>query len=244
MANNEKKGFLKNNPFFSVTHKEAEPVAPPQYAPPTQMYAPPPASTPMTNFPLTPPVPVAETTAEMEEEYLNHWMEFLEKHNIQGLDYWEFAQLLHKQFEKFGATLTEAQLYEMAFMSFETQGITKQRLIETANTYLKLAAEHKAEFDKYQNTDGAKALQDIVNENARLEKANAEAAAQIVNLQTQIQTIQQSVVSNTQTIQGNTSVIQAENDKLVNKQRKFEANYKIVTDKISGDVQKIQAYIK
>lgn len=244
---------FKNNPFFSVAEPEpkptqqtnqpiqqSQPVSAPMFNPSVNYGATtaPPAST----FPMPPPFTSGDS--DMDAQYLNHWMDFLEKNNIQGLDYLEFANLLHKQFEKFGNSLTEEQLYDMAFMSFDAQGITKQRLVETANIYLQLCAKHKQEFDQYLLNDGAKNLKDKSDENARLEKANADAQAQIAALQNQIQTIQQSVVTNAQVIQSNTALIQGEDQKLKTKQRKFEANYKVVVDKIGGDIQKIQNYLK
>lgn len=244
------KSFFKNNPFFSV--KEEETVETPASAPQppfTGTYTNPVAqpfvgnaAVPQSNFPMPPPV--VNVSAEVEEQYLNHFMEFLEKNNIPGLDYLEFANLLHKQFEKFGNTLSEAQLYEMAFMSFETQGITKQRLIETANIYLKMTADHKKEFDQYLSNDGAKTVQDKTNENARLIKANSDAAVQIDNLQKQIMQIQGAVNTNTQTINANNAIIQGEQQKLQAKQVKFEAAYKLVIEKITGDTQKIQTLLK
>lgn len=180
------------------------------------------------------PPPLVNVNAEVEEEYLNHFMGFLEKNNFQGLDYLEFANLLHKQFEKFGNTLTETQLFEMGFMSFDSQGITKQRLIDTANQYLQLIADHKKEFDQYLSNDGAKGVQDKVNESANLEKLNNDAAARIANLNQEIKQIQQAIANNTQTIQSNTVLIQGETEKLQIKQRKFEGAYKVVVEKITG----------
>lgn len=252
-AKKSAKSFFKNNPFFSVKEEEETvetPVATPQqpftgtYANPT--VAPQPfvgnAAIPQSSFPMPPPV--VNVGSEVEEQYLNHFMDFLEKNNIPGLDYLEFANLLHKQFEKFGNTLSESQLYEMAFMSFETQGITKQRLIETANTYLKLIADHKKEFDQYLANDGAKTVQDKTNENARLIKANSDAAIQIENLQKQIMQIQGAVNTNSQTINANTAIIQGEQQKLQAKQVKFEAAYRLVVEKLTGDAQKIQTLLK
>jgi hypothetical protein len=236
------RGFFKNNPFFSVKEPE-EPESQPTAAP--QGYVPNYGGTPPTSsFPMPPPIQMPEVGAEVEQQYLDHFMQFLESKNFAGLDYLEFANTLHKMYEKTGAALTEQALYEMAFVSFEAQGVTKEKLVETAKQYTSLITEHKTEFDKYLANEGAKLIQDKTAENARLNKQISDAGMQIAQLEQQIINIKNSTAVASQTVQANTALIQGEAQKNQNKQRKFESAYKTVIAKITGDIEKINSFLK
>jgi len=246
--NNGKKvrSFFKNNPFFSVDENaettSQAPQAQPQAQPQVNIYKPT-AKIPESTFPVPPPVQV-DVSGEVEQQYLDHFMKFLEEKNFPGLDYLEFANTLHKMYEKSGASLAEPNLYQLAFVTFEAQGITADVLVQTAQKYIDLVTAHKKEFEKYQSNDGAKVIQDKTAENDRLTKANASAEQQIAALQQQIQQIQQSTVANSGTIAQNNVLIESETQKLQTKQIKFESAFKVVIAKISGDVEKIKSYLK
>lgn len=239
MSEQEKpiRSFFKNNPFFSVDKKEDEKVIPSQ----TVVSS---APVPQSNFPMPPPVQAPDASSDIEQEYLDHFMKFMESKNFAGLDYFEFANTLHKMFEKSGATIPEASLYELAFVSFESQGISKDILANTAKQYVDLITTHKLEFDKFLVTDGSKLLQEKKSENALLEKTNSDSSLQIAQLQQQIANIQATVANNTQTIQANMQLIQGEEQKNNAKKHKFETAFNVVISKINGDIQKINAYLK
>lgn len=59
-----------------------------------------------------------------------------------------------------------------------------------------------------------------------------------------MQTLQQQMVTNTAKMAEDTNILQTENQKIATKKVKFEKAYKIVVDKVNGDIQKIQNYVK
>jgi hypothetical protein len=179
----------------------------------------------------------------VEQQYLDHFMQFLEKNNIVGLDYWEFATTLHKVYEKNGAALSEEALYDMAYMLFESQGVTSDMLVQTAEKYLEMVNTHKKEFDSFLANEGSKSVQNKTAENAKLEQANANATAQMATLQKQIAALQTSITTNTVTIKANLTFITAEQEKNKAKKAKFEAAFEVVVNKIKGDIQKIKSYL-
>jgi hypothetical protein len=231
------RSFFKNNPFFSVDKKEDEQITPNQTVVDT-------TPVPQSNFPMPPPVQAPDISSDIEREYLDHFMKFMESKNFAGLDYLEFANTLHKMFEKSGSAIPEANLYELAFVSFESQGIGKDIIVNTAKQYIDLITTHKQEFDKFLVTDGSKLLQEKKEENTRLEKSNSDSSLQIAQLQQQIANIQATVVNNTQTIQANIQLIQGEEQKNNTKKHKFENAFNVVISKINGDIQKINTYLK
>jgi hypothetical protein len=230
------KQFLENN-FLSKNEQDTvvpAPQATKASGQPTNVVF------PQSEFPAPPPVNI---TAEVEQQYLDHFMGFLEKNNIPGQDYFEFANTLHKLYEK-QPSLPEATLYDMAFTMFESQGVTSAILADTAKKYLELITAHKKEFDAYLSNEGSKVVQDKTAENAKLEKLNMDITNQIKALEQQIVTLKGSLSANTSAYESNKAIIQGENDKNIIKKQKFEAAFNVVIEKIKGDIQKIQSYLK
>ncbi len=236
--------FFKNNMFFSVkeeseeTPKQSQPVKTQQKAEPFHFNAP--GTVPDSNFPMPPPVQV-ET--EVEQQYLDHFMKFLEDNNFQGLDYLEFANTLHKMYQKSG-NLSESDLYQFAYVSFETQGIKPENIVQTAQKYIDLVTAHKKEFEKFQATEGSKIIQDKAGENEKLTNTNTQSEQKIAELQRQLSQLQNSILENKKKIMENNMVIDAETKKVQAKQTKFENAFKVVVSKIAGDIEKIKLYLK
>lgn len=245
-SSNPTKKFFKNNLFFSVTEETpiTEPVS--TVTAPTTAAAIFPNNNNFggTSFPVPPPVTAVSEAGQVEQQYLDHFMQFLESKNFEGLDYLEFANTLHKMYEKSGSNLSEASLYELAFVTFETQGISSAVLLKTAQQYIDLITTHKEEFDKFLSTEGSSLIQSKTEEITRLQKNNADTVLQLAQLQQQIANVQNAVNKNNQTIEANKILIQTETQKNQEKQRKFESAFKLVIQKIAGDVQKIQTYLK
>jgi len=241
---NKVKRFFKNNMFFSV--KEESEETPEQSKPQHAQKKTEPfhfntsSTVPDSNFPMPPPVQV-ET--EVEQQYLDHFMKFLEDNNFQGLDYLEFANTLHKMYQKSGS-LSESDLYQFAYVSFETQGIQPENLVQTAQKYIDLITAHKKEFEKFQATEGSKILQDKTDENDKIMKTNTQSEQKIAELQLQLSQLQNSILENKKKIMENNRVIDSETNKVQAKQTKFENAFKVVVSKIAGDIEKIKLYIK
>jgi hypothetical protein len=238
------KRFLKNNMFFSV--KEESEETPDQSEPRQAQQKKEPfhfnkqGTVPDSDFPMPPP---AEVETEVEQQYLDHFMKFLEENNFQGLDYLEFANTLHKMYQKSG-NLSESDLYQFAYVSFETQGIKPQTLVQTAQKYIDLVTAHKKEFEKFQATEGSKILQDKADENDKIMKTNTQSEQKIAELQQQLSQLQNSILQSKKKMMENNMIIDDETKKIQAKQTKFENAFKVVVGKIAGDIEKIKSYIK
>ena len=198
---------------------------------------------PQSTFPVPPPI---QQTADnpVEQSYLDHFMQFLEKNNIPGLDYWEFAITLHDMYEKFGSTVTESQLYEMSYTLFKAQGVTETILVQTAQKYLALIQEHKKEYDIHMSTEGSKDIQDKTTENKSLEQRIANSDQQIATLQQQIVGLQNQKNTDIATMQANQNFITEEQQNNEAKRLKFETAARVALEKVQGDITKIQQYLK
>lgn len=78
-------------------------------------------------------------------DYNNVLEEAIRKNNPAGPDYFEFSDVLRKLE---GRPFTEQQKYENAFAAFESMGITSEKLVKSAESYLKVMDKEKSEFEQ------------------------------------------------------------------------------------------------
>jgi hypothetical protein len=193
---------------------------------------------------IMPQSPIMVADAETPDQaYLDHLYKFMEEQNIPGPDYFEYANTLHEMGQMAGG-IPEANLYQLAYVGLKAQGVTQSQLVQTAIKYIALFEKHKKEFENYLSQEGSKEVTAKTNEIQALESNNQAAEAKINELTQQIQNLQQQMVLNAQKISENNNFIQNESQKLASKKVKFEKAYQIVVDKVNGDIQKIQNYVK
>jgi len=193
------------------------------------------------NIPITPIVNIDTETPD--QVYLDHLYKFMEDQNIPGPDYFEFANTLHEM-SRMAGTIPEQSLFQLAYVSLKTQGITPEVLVQTAQKYVSMFEKHKQEFENVLSQEIQKSVSVKTQECQSLEQANKQAEVKMAELQQQIQSLQQQMIVNAQKIADNNAFIQNEGQKLSIKKTKFEKAYSIVVDKVNGDIQKIQNYIK
>lgn len=193
-------------------------------------------------IPQSAPVMVADVDTP-DQTYLDHLYKFMEDQNIPGPDYFEYANTLHEMSQMAGA-IPEASLYQLAYVGLKAQGVTPTQLVQTATKYVDLFNKHKQEFENYLSQEGSAQVTAKSQEIKVLEDNNRAAEAKINEITQQIQALQQQMVVNAQKIAENNTYIQNEGQKLTVKKTKFEKAYKIVVDKVNGDIQKIQNYVK
>lgn len=69
----------------------------------------------------------------------------LEKNNLPGFDYLEFKKAIHALT---GLSMEEATAYKSAFTTASTMGLTKEKLLESANYYRSVLEKEEAGFEK------------------------------------------------------------------------------------------------
>ena len=192
---------------------------------------------------MTQPVMTQSSDTTPDQAYLDHLYKFMEEQNIPGPDYFEFANTLHEMSQMAGG-IPEANLYQLAYVGLKAQGVTPAQLTQTASKYIGLFDKHKQEFENVLSQEIQKSINSKTQEIQNLEQNNASAEAKINDITQQIQTLQQQMVANAQKIAENNIFIQTESQKVTIKKSKFENAYKIVVEKVNGDIQKIQNYVK
>jgi peptidoglycan hydrolase-like protein with peptidoglycan-binding domain len=186
--------------------------------------------------------PIA-TSPELDQQYLDHLYQFMAKQNITGPDYFEFADTLNEVYKELG-NVAEASLFKTAYLGYKSQGITPDILITTAQKYIDLFNQHKKEFEAVLSQEAQKTVGLKQQENITLQSAVDGSQGEIAKLEQQIQKLKDDAIANSNKINENNQIIMEENTRLTTKKTKFDAAFKVVIDKINGDIAKIQNYIK
>jgi hypothetical protein len=167
------------------------------------------------------------------EEYMQVIANALENRNIPGPDYFEFAKALALLKTK---PIDEPTRYYSAFVGLSTQGLSKEKLIETANYYVgkidELVKGFNGEIDGMLNTEIANKQKDA----ERLARENQEIEEQMKRL-TELKN------KNAEVIQNLSLEVNKEITTLNMKRAGFDAAAKQYSGNIAKDIQNIQSYL-
>jgi len=153
----------------------------------------------------------------------------LNQANLPGFDYLEFKQSLGA-LQKLN--MDESTAIKSAFATAETMGLTKNKLIETAQHYKSVLAGEKNKFQQALDNRVKARVYGKKNEIERLKKQVEEYKAKIQQLEGQISKHQA-------TIDSADSTIRDEVDKIDSIHRNFEAAHQSLLNQIDKDILNI-----
>ncbi len=157
----------------------------------------------------------------------------LSDNNLQGFDYFEYKQSL----KTLRSMLDEQTAFKSAFATAATMGITKEKLLETANFYVKVLEKEKEKFDEAARSQGGAAVEQKKKEIELTTKSISDKSEQIRKLTDEISAAQ------TKINELNAFVLQAET-KIAETSKNFIASYSSISTEISTDIEKIKQYIQ
>lgn len=162
---------------------------------------------------------------QADDRFAGHFDKLLSEANIPGPDYYEFARMIGVM----RAIPDDAARFSAAFAGLQAQGLNRQRLLETADAYLRVLATDAEQFQK--TVDSALREKVSGKEAAVEEKASRIRALsqEIVQLQQEISTLKEEVRANKEKLTGGSASYTAES-----KRRQQE---------IQRDIEKINQYI-
>jgi hypothetical protein len=159
------------------------------------------------------------------ERFAGHFDKLLSEANIPGPDYYEFARMIAVM----QGIPDEAARYNAAFAGLQVQGLTRQRLLDTAGEYLRLlttdAGQFQATVDSSYEEKVRRKEEEAEEKAARIQALSQE----ILQLQQQIGTLQEEIRSSKEKLAGGNSAYTA-------KSRRRQLD-------IRRDVEKIKQYI-
>lgn len=179
---------------------------------------------------IAPPDP----TGKVNEDIQKSLLEALEKANLEGFDYFEYAKALDVLKTAIPAEQTR---FQTAFATAAVMGVTKAKLLDTANHYLNALKTKESEFTKVVSEKIKNDVTGLEAQLPELQKSIQVKAEQIQKLTEEINAVQAKSTEITNQISENKIKIErVQND--------FASTLKIIVDKIGSDIQKIQTYLQ
>lgn len=169
----------------------------------------------------------------LDEKSVNFLVKALEKNNLPGFDYIEFKQALQALQEM---DMSEETAYRSAYATATTVGLTRDKLLKTANHYKKVLANEKMQFDA--------ALQKQIKERVDGKEAEVEKLRrQIEEYKKKIEQLEAKIQQSQETIDKQDDLIQAAKERIESTKDGFESTLQSITNEIDRDIQNIEQYI-
>lgn len=169
----------------------------------------------------------------LDERSVESLVKALERENLPGFDYLEFKQALYALQQM---NMDESTAFRSAFATAATMGLTKEKLLKTADHYKNVLAKEKQSFDQAMQGQIVQRVEGKRKEVLLLEKKVEEYRAKIAQLQAEI-------IKAEQTIADADSNIEAARLSIEDVRDKFESTYKSIVTQINLDIEDIQQYL-
>jgi hypothetical protein len=184
---------------------------------------------PLSNINKAKPVATAMSEADIDK-FEQHFSGLFERSNLPGPDYFEFWKMM----ETLEAHVPDEKARMAAvFATLSIQGLTKQKLLETAAQYKQLVETDRNEFEKAANEKALQEVQGRQQQLADLEKKIAQHAETIKRLTEEITAAQ------LQTGQIKAEITEHE-QKISSSRQGYQLACHAMINKIETDLQKIQ----
>jgi|TARA_R110002124_G_scaffold281398_1_gene455576 hypothetical protein len=181
--------------------------------------------------------PTIKTKAvELDEKFVSHFVQLLEKANLSGPDYFEFKQALQNMD---GLGLPEDKRYLAAWASFKVLGggLETSILTSSASQYLSILDKDREAFlQDVQKTINERVGQ-LKLEEKNLEEHNTKIQNELSNLQTKLD-------ENKKRLSQLSGEISDQSDKINTNKDRFEITFQSFVDQIKSDLSKINQYLK
>lgn len=175
----------------------------------------------------------AERPGKITPKFSEILLNALEKANQPGFDYLEFKKAL-QNLKKLN--MDDATRFQSAYAAAQSMGITPQKLIQSADHYLKVLSKEEHNFNEALKAQQQRQVRDQQAELPKLDQEVKQLEAEIKALQERIKkakTKQQQISKNI----GDAEV------KLRNTHNDFEASYNAIAEQIRKDVEGMKAYL-
>ena len=177
-------------------------------------------------MPDSSPADLRSRTTTADPRFADYFNKLFSDANIPGPDYYEFARMT----DAMQAIADERSRYSAAFAGLQVQGLDKEKLLSTANEYLRVLT---TDADHFQKTVEA-ALQEKVNSRS----AEAEEKSR------RIQALSQEILELQQQIAAMQSEIAESKEKLMASSSGYAAECERRKQQIESDIEKIKQYIQ
>lgn len=182
----------------------------------------------------TPPSfsPSPSASSEDVEMFNKHFDEIFEKANLPGPDYFEFSKMCHAM-----ATLPDEMKFPAVFGGLQVQGLTKQKLVESANHYISIIDE---DAKKFNNAIDQKIVAEVQKKRSDAEQKRKS----ISDREDMIKKLQEEITNESIEISKLEAEATDQEIKAGQKATTYKASCETRKTMIASDVQKINSLIK
>lgn len=176
-------------------------------------------------------------TGVFDERFYNSLKEVVEKNNIDGFDYYEFAKT-KLAMDASMAGMAEAIRFNTAYTAIKANAptLTKEKLIETAKFYISKLEEEGATFDTEMKAEVSRQVQSRLETVKNTQDAIAKKQEEIIKLQSEITSLQ----TESANVNAEAQKIQSQIDISA---KNFKVTLEMYKNQINGDINSIQQYI-
>lgn len=179
-------------------------------------------------------VPAGSTgPGKVEDKFLEVLFDALEANNQEGFDYMEFRNFLlsltdvHQEDDK---------RYKSAFVTSQTIGATKEKIVTSARHYLEILAREQSKFQEALKGQRDRNLTGKQEEIKQLEQT-------IKNKEAEIEKLKADLIGHRQQIGNLEKEINIASEKLAQTANDFEASYQTLVGQIQLDVKNIESHL-
>ncbi len=169
----------------------------------------------------------------LDEKSIEFLTRALEKSNLPGFDYLEYKQSLGVLRQM---NMDDATAFKSAYATASTMGLTKEKLLSSAQHYKNVLNKEKQQFDKALEKQMDQRVKSKQAEVERLKREIADYQKKINDLKAKIEKSQGIINEADATIQSQKSKIEATKDS-------FEAALSSILNQINKDIEDINRYI-
>lgn len=169
----------------------------------------------------------------LDEKSVDFLTKALEKNNLPGFDYIEFKQSLGALM---AMNMDEVTAFRSAYATAATVGLTKEKLLKTAEHYKAILHGEKQKFDEALEKNMQGNVKSKQNEVVKLQKQIEEYEAKIAEMRQKIEEYK-AIVANAD------EVIRTAVEKIQTAKGNFEFTLKSLMNQINKDIEHINQYL-
>lgn len=164
----------------------------------------------------------------------------LANENLPGFDYIEFKQALARLRDM---DMDESTAFRSAYATASTMGLTKEKLLKTAQHYKKVLDDENEHFEESLKRQMEQKVKAKMQEVEKMKKQVAEFRGKIDELENKIKDLETKIQRGQKTIASADEDIQNAKDKLLSTKDAFQYALKSISNEIQKDIESMESYL-